>query len=332
MLLLLFLLSPGFSLLVMPSVETTFLEFMHKYNRTYEGEEFQRRLSVFVQNLQEIERLNTLEGEDTFGIGKFADMTSDEFKKRLGFRRNLTSARDRNLTVRVPGILELPSSFDWRDKGAVTDVKDQGDCGSCWAFSTIEEVESTWFLNGNKMQVFSPQQVVSCDEQDDGCDGGDTLSAYKYIAKVGGLTTEKDYPYTSGDTGKTGRCKRSKIDIVGGRVKSKSWATAPCEEGKCNHQNEDVLAKNLVDQGPVSVCLNAEKWQHYKRGVMSGKSCGGHSASDLDHCVQLVGFADDYWMVRNSWNTDWGIEGYIHLKMGSNTCGIADEATITDFK
>jgi len=324
-----FFFSTALSLLVMPSMETTFLAFMHEYNRTYTGEEFQKRLTIFLENVEEINKLNELEGEEIFGIGKFADISKEEFSRRLGFRRdNRTQAL--SLSTRIPALETLPKAFDWRSKNAVTPVKDQGDCGSCWAFSTIEEVESRWFLNGNKMEEFSPQQVVSCDKKDLGCNGGDTLTAYKYIEKVGGLTLEKSYPYTSGKNGRTGRCKRSKVDIAGGSVKSKEWATPTCE-GQCNNQDETLLAKNLVEKGPVSVCLNAEKWQHYKRGVMSGRSCGGHAQSDLDHCVQLVGFSDDYWIVRNSWNTDWGVEGYIHLKMGSNTCGVADEATITDF-
>jgi len=325
--------SVAFAPLIFPNAhETQFLQFMHDYNRTYVGLEFQQRLSIFVENLAEIETLNKLEGSEVFGVGKFADMSKEEFKKRLGYRRSNSSDVSRNFPVRIPTISSLPSSFDWRDKNAVTAVKDQGDCGSCWAFSTVEEVESRWFLNGNTMRVFSPQQIVSCDKRDLGCDGGDTLTAYKYIEEAGGLTLERDYPYKSGDSGNTGRCEERKVKIVGGSVKSKEWATPSCDTGRCNHQDEDLLAKNLVEKGPVSICVNAERWQHYKRGVMSSASCGSHAADDLDHCVQLVGFSDDYWMVRNSWNTDWGVEGYIHLKMGGNTCGVADEATITDFK
>merc|ERR1711916_379375 len=194
-------------------------------------------------------------------------------------------------------------------------------------FSATEETESMNALNGTVgLQKLSVQQVVSCDNVDGGCNGGDTITAYKYIMQAGGLTSERKYPYTSGD-GNTGFCQWSGGDIVAG-ISSYSFATPGCQSS-CDNQDEDTLRNNLAATGPVSICVNAEPWQDYMGGVMKG-GCS-HGYYDLDHCVQLVGYnaqeGNGYWIVRNSWNTNWGEQGYIYLEMGKNLCGVADEAT-----
>jgi len=313
-------------------IEVGFRSFKREFNKTYETQEIeQEKFAVFKHNLLKAHKLNQLEDDEIFGITKYSDWTLEEFQVLLGFNRTASNRFMDSITVREPTITDVPSAYDWRDHGAVTAVKDQGQCGSCWAFSATEEIESRWILAGNDEIEFSPQQITSCDKTDLGCNGGDTLTAYQYVEGAGGMTTEKKYPYTSGDSGRSGFCEDDKIKIAGGDVKSMEWATHQCKYGGCSHQDEDTLKKNLADKGPVSICVNAERWQSYKRGVMSPKSCGGHTARDLDHCVQLVGYTEDYWIVRNSWNTDWGIDGYIHLSVGDNTCGVANEATITDF-
>jgi len=234
-----------------------------------------------------------------------------------------------------PAAAAAPAAVDWREKGAVTPVKDQGQCGSCWAFSATEQIESQWILAGHPMTKFSPQQIVSCDKKDDGCNGGDTLTAYKYVMKAGGMASSASYPYASGDSGKSKKCH--KFEVSGGTITGSTYATKPCTVGGCKHQNEAALQAHLASTAPVSICVNAGKWQHYTKGVMSHKQCGKSTADSLDHCVQLVGYQKSagkggYYLVRNSWNTDWGVEGYIHLAMGSNTCGIANEATFVTVK
>lgn len=185
------------------------------------------------------------------------------------------------------------------------------------------------------MAEFAPQDIVSCDKKDAGCNGGDTVTGYKFVEKNGGLPLEKDDPYHSGTTGRSGRCKKKKAE--GGNISGFTYATPGCaNDPRCKNQDENKLADNLASTAPVSICVNAEKWQHYRSGVMTSEHCGADGYNDLDHCVQLTGYdksADGgYWSVRNSWNTNWGEKGYIRLKFGDNTCGVADEATITTIK
>jgi len=297
------------------------------------------RFVAFKSNVQLAHSLNVeqgiqcddlFDGEDcVFGITKFSDMFEDEFAKtKLGYKP--VGADISNITVLDAAVESSPNSVDWRSKGAVSAVKDQGQCGSCWAFSTTEEIESQTFMSTGKLPVLSTQQITSCDKSDDGCDGGDTVSAYAYVKKAGGLDSASDYPDKSHTSGRTGKCTWDKKEVA--KVTGFTYATKPCNSGKCKNQDEDGLAAALAAKGPVSICVNAggNGWQVYKKGVYS-KKCSG-AASDLDHCVQLVGYDKSgptpYWIVRNSWNTDWGIDGYMHLKMGDNLCGVADEATI----
>jgi len=220
-----------------------------------------------------------------------------------------------------------PTTFDWRDKGAVTDVKDQGQCGSCWAFSATEEIESMWFLSNGSLPILSPEQIVDCDTVDQGCNGGDTVTAYQYVEQAGGLETDSDYPYTEG-----GDCNADSSEFVAS-ISGFNYATPPCTDS-CDSQDEDTLQSNLASTGPVSICVDAEIWQTYSGGVIEPSDGCDYDYTSLDHCVQLVGYDQDdtgtYWIVRNSWNTDWGDNGYIYLRRGGNVCGVADEATIVE--
>lgn len=316
-------------------VEVMWARYRQTYPRNY-GDEARRfvafRLNVLSAHAMNIEQsVNCTDLFDdqrcVFGITKFSDQFTDEFAAtHFGYKRS--AERPVADVLSLPA--DAPQSVDWRTKGAVTKVKDQGSCGSCWAFSTTEEIESAVFMATGKLPVLSTQQIISCDKTDAGCNGGDTISAYQYVEKAGGLDTASDYPDKSHSTGRTGKCTWDKKEAA--KVTGFAYATKPCTEGACKHQDEDALAAALAAKGPVSICVNAggNGWQNYKRGVFS-KKCSGAS-SDLDHCVQLVGYdksgATPYWIVRNSWNTDWGIDGYMHLEMGKNLCGVADEATI----
>jgi len=219
---------------------------------------------------------------------------------------------------------------DWRTKGAITPVKDQGQCGSCWAFSATEQIESNWFLAKGSLPVLSPQQITSCDKTDLGCNGGDTPTAYAYVQKAGGIETEKAYPYTSGTSGATGTCKFA-AGSVAATISGFTYAVNPCSDS-CTKQDETTFAANVEAKGPASICVNAEAWQLYDSGIISASACGGKAYTDLDHCVQLVGLNlqntnSPYWIVRNSWGTSWGEQGYIYVAKGQNACGVADEAT-----
>jgi len=211
--------------------------------------------------------------------------------------------------------VKADGNVDWRTKGAVTDVKDQGQCGSCWAFSATEQIETDVAMATGHLYTLAPQQIVSCDKTDLGCNGGNTETAYEYVSKSG-LEAESSYPYKSGNSGNTGRCEYNSAKTVVSISSYKSVSKKKSSEGKMLTQ---------IAKSPISVCVDAGKWQTYRRGVL-GRTCG----TSLDHCVQAVGYnaPGGYWVVRNSWNTDWGIKGYIYVKEGIDACGIAKDATI----
>jgi len=206
------------------------------------------------------------------------------------------------------------------EKGAVTAVKDQQQCGSCWAFSVTEAVESSWILGKNVSASsinLSPQQIVDCDDSDAGCDGGNPPTAYDYIINAGGLEPVSKYPYTAQD----GTCNFRKSDVV---ASISNWQYAN------SLYSETDVQTSLLNWGPLSICVDATNWQDYQSGVMTWEQCAWVNL--LDHCVQLVGYNavdsnNPYWIVRNSWNTDWGVGGFIYLQMWEDTCGMAHEAT-----
>lgn len=204
------------------------------------------------------------------------------------------------------------TSVDWSGI-YTTPVRDQGYCGSCWAFSATEQLESDAIREGllTTSTYLSEQQVVSCDVYDWGCEGGNTETAYMYIAKSGGLVTDSDYPYTS-YWAVTGSCQTSKLTS---RILT--------IDGFYTLKSETEMQNYVLSTGPLSVCLDASSWASYTGGIVS--SCG----MDVDHCVQVVGVDTEnkYWKLRNSWGTDWGVDGFIYLSLGSNTCDITYDPT-----
>jgi len=308
-----------------------FEKYKVRFNKHYssEGEE-SIRFYHFKNSVERVTLKNTY-GDNIFGLTKFSDMSPEEFSSvYLNYRPRGRMPNTPVITTKQAA----PTAFDWRDAGVVTPVKNQGYCGSCWAFSIVETIESAWYLAGNPLTTFSEQQVVSCDTGDAGCNGGNPPIAYAYVEKAGGLATEEDYPYES-SSGTAPPCSNN-FTVSGGAISGFSYATGPCY-GPCSRQDEDTLASTLASTQPVSVCVDASQWSDYTGGVMTTKSCSSKYLK-LDHCVQLVGYnqyngvatssTDGYWIVRNSWDDDWGEEGYIYLQMGTNTCGVADEATI----
>jgi len=276
-----------------------------------------------------------LEGKDeVHGVTQFSDMTQEEF----GFFLNKKMAESANVTWSVAQPKKMgsePTSFDWRDEGAVTPVKNQAQCGSCWAFSATETVESQYIIGGNNMTILSVQTTVSCDTTDAGCGGGWYYTAWMdYMEPNGGITTQSVYPYAdSTKIGNAPACDSSlESQVVSGTAPSSySWATTPCSSVKCGSQDEDTLKANLVEYGPISIACDASAWSSYTGGVLTSSSCSSSSLK-LDHAIQLVGYNADastpYWIVRNSWGSSWGEDGYIYLEMDTNTCGLADKAAM----
>jgi len=290
-------------------------QFKVQYSKSYPNVHVEaERFAIFKDNLYTVEQMNKV-GSADYGVTKFMDLTSAEFKsKYLGFQK--TPHPEAKLSRPQPAAT-IPSSWDWNQHGACSPVYNQGECGSCWAFSATEEIESMWFMANQNATVpsLSMQQIVSCDQKDDGCGGGDTPTAYEYVMKAGGLDTFKSYPYTGSNT----QCKFKSADIV---ADISGWAYVT------QNRNETAMLYSLAANGPLSICVDAATWQFYGGGIISN-FCG-HS---LDHCVQLTGYntsasGQDYWIVRNSWGTDWGLNGYLYVERNKDLCGIADEVTI----
>jgi len=217
-----------------------------------------------------------------------------------------------------------PAKLDYTGT-ATSAVKDQGQCGSCWAFSATQGIESAVYQATGTMKKLSTQQIISCDKTDGGCNGGDLPTAFDYVESDGGIDEDANYPDTSHKSGRTGSCK-SHGHVA--KVTDYKYAVAPCQGGSCSSQDEDGLKAALKKHGPLSICVNAESWNSYNGGVSTARCSGAYNK--LDHCVQLVGYdttaSTPYWIVKNSWGTSWGEKGHIWLEMGKNACGIADEA------
>jgi len=303
------------------SGQQAFSDFAAKYGKTYSTPaEYARRLAIFEQNIQMVNQQNAehilIGGNAVFGITQFMDLTKEEFASTyLTYRPSNDDTRER-VVPQVNGPLAM--TVDWQARGYVTPVKDQGQCGSCWAFSATEAIESYGALNGGySLIVLSPQQITSCDKVDGGCNGGNTETAYQYVMGAGGLETDAAYPYTSGTFGITGTCKFDASQI---KVSIKNYASVA--------KGESYLQAAL-NNGPCSVCLAATSFQTYTGGILM--SCPGL----IDHCVQTTGYDSSYttpyWKVRNSWGTSWGEAGYIRIAMGSDLCKIANDVTYPTF-
>ena len=316
--------------------------FESKFAKAYATrEERESRFVTFVENLEQVisknAALREAGADEVHGVTQFSDWSKDEFETRMLNPMIGQEKWPKDMPVAVPKNITVPNSLDWRDSGAVTPVKNQQMCGSCWAHSAVESVESQYAIKGGELTALSVQQVVSCDADngDMGCEGGWYYTAWMdYMNKSGGVTTEAKYPYdTATAAGEATACDAAlAADVVPGTAPSAySWATAQCDSIFCNNQDEDMLKANLASYGPISIACDASEWSSYAGGVFTSASCKSSSLR-LDHAIQLIGYNEDgdtpYWIVRNSWDTTWGEEGMIYLKMGENTCGVADKAAM----
>ncbi|CAD7967482.1 unnamed protein product [Amoebophrya sp. A25] len=293
-----------------------FEEFKEKYSLHFGSqEEDAKRFRIFEQNLGKAQSLNKKsKGKAHFGITKFSHLSPSEFRTRhTGFKPAPGRKRPAKKIFK-----KRSGSIDWREISLVTPVKDQGQCGSCWAFSATEALETGYWKNSGSMKILSAQQTVSCDREDLACNGGDTTTAYEYMQSAGGVETESDYPYVSGTTERRGTCKADSSEFA---VKLDSVHTVSQDE----FGESDMFSAIMTS--PMSICVDASSWQLYWGGVVDSSTCG----TDLDHCVQVVGIkSGEYWIVKNQWAEDWGESGYIRVKTGENACGIAMEATMVD--
>uniref|UniRef100_A0AC35FK40 Cathepsin L n=1 Tax=Panagrolaimus sp. PS1159 TaxID=55785 RepID=A0AC35FK40_9BILA len=257
-------------------------------------------------------------------LNDLADLSFSEYKKLNGFR--YTGSRVRRSVSYPPSFMEfmnspLPDAIDWREHGYVTDVKDQGNCGSCWAFSAIGSLEGQYKRRKGNLITFSEQNLVDCSrKKNDGCDGGFVNAAFQHIMDNRGISAEETYPYR----GKQRSCLigRSKIKIT-----VTEYVEIPAGD-------EKALKVAVATMGPISVAIDTDHmgFMLYKEGVFYDKDCSS-SLRKLDHAVLVVGYGTDeefgdYWIVKNSWGDDWGMHGYIKMARNrNNNCGIASEAS-----
>lgn len=284
-------------------------------------DEKDKRFNVFKANVHYVHNFNKKDKPYKLKLNKFADMTNHEFRhhyagSKIKHHRTFLGASRANGTFMYANEDSVPPSVDWRKKGAVTPVKDQGKCGSCWAFSTVVAVEGINQIKTNELVSLSEQELVDCDtSQNQGCNGGLMDKAFEFIKKKGGINTEDNYPYMAED----GECdiqkRNSPVVSIDGHED-----VPPNDEGS--------LLKAVANQ-PVSVAIQASgsDFQFYSEGVFTG-DCG----TELDHGVAIVGYGTTldgtkYWIVKNSWGPEWGEKGYIRMQREIDAeeglCGIA---------
>ena len=299
-----------------------FNTWLQKFKPAYvdDVEEVAKRFKVFSDNLDYIREVNAQKKSFYLGLTGLTDLTVEEYKQKYlnpSLKTQLRQSR-KNLSAFSHANVTAGSSVDWRQKGAVTPVKNQQQCGSCWAFSSTGSMEGINFINSGKLISLSEEQLVNCDKTDHGCGGGLMDNAFKYVINNGGIDTEADFPYHAFSL----------------------WRTCPADK-EGNHavtitdytdvptKNKDALLQALSAQ-PVSIAIEADHFvfQNYRGGIITEDTCG----DTLDHGVLAVGFdttADTpYWIVKNSWGASWGESGYVRLAINvtdtSGQCGLLE--------
>ena len=287
---------------------TDYIKYINKYDKKYSYDNYIN----YKDNIKYIDDINNKNLSYKLSINYFTDID-------INHKMNIYK-RNECYNCYVPKNTKIPESVDWRKKNAVTHVKNQGNCGSCWSFSTTGSVESAWYIKNNQLYNLSEQMLVDCSDKygNKGCDGGLMDNAFKYIID-NGICSEKDYPYQSVQ----GQCQSSNCNTV---VRLKDYADI--------EPNNEKILKRAVAQQPVSVAIqaNLSSFHFYKSGIYQDPDCG----NELDHGVLIVGYGSDvineldYWIVKNSWSDQWGENGYVRIlrnydESESGMCGIASQ-------
>ncbi|KMT04501.1 hypothetical protein BVRB_8g181670 [Beta vulgaris subsp. vulgaris] len=293
---------------------------MARHGRVYKDQiEKEKRLNIFSKNVERIENFNGNASSNklfTLGVNAFSDLTLKEFvATHTGYKRQFHSKSmsgysttnglrfDQNLT-------DMPPSLDWREQGAVTPIKDQGQCGCCWAFSTVAAVEGLNQINTGQLISLSEQELVDCVQDSNGCYGGSMTNGFEYIKQNQGLSTEDEYQYqaTQGQCGATYPSDNA-VTIEG-------YQRIP--------PNDEETLMQAVSQQPISIGIDANGFEflNYNGGVFNGE-CG----QQINHAVTIVGYDTDtdgnnYWLLKNSWGETWGENGYMKIIRDQNQCGI----------
>ena len=254
-------------------------------------------------------------------INEFADLTHEEFLAKMTMK---VAPHQVPEVVEAVDVSDLPETVDWRRHNMVSRVKDQGECGSCWAFSAIGSIEGAHAKATGELISLSEQQLVDCEKVDHGCNGGSMVNGLKYVIEAGGADTEKSYPYTAKDGGE---CKFNKNNV----------AATISNYKRVKQGSEADLQKAVAEVGPIAIGMDAShmSFQFYFSGVYDPKDC---SSTKLDHGVLAVGYGHekggiiskphDYWLVKNSWGRSWGMAGYVKMvRNNGNKCGVATSAS-----
>ncbi|KAL5011593.1 hypothetical protein ScPMuIL_010144 [Solemya velum] len=278
---------------------------------------------VHEENLRKIQYLPK---DASYGITKFSDMTDEEFKakylsdyhsKSWQYQKYRNGTKLGSFPEKMKQ-MKIPQKYDWRNinnQSFVSPIKNQENCGGCWAFCTVETLESvSGYKRKTKPPVLSVQQVIDCANNNYGCEGGDICTAVDWMEKSSvHILTEEQYPLTL----KSGSCR------IPSQNKGVQVSSYTCENltGK-----ESTVLDHLYNIGPVSVAVDATTWKNYMGGIIKW-----HCGTDRNHAVQIIGYdiSGDvpYYIVRNSWGQDFGVDGYLYIKVGDNLCGIAAEVT-----
>jgi len=315
---LLFALGAATTPLADPGAKAAFDAFVKEFEKSYAtAAERAHRFAIYVENRLRVAELNREHSAATFALNAFADLTWEEFRSTYvgGFKPALEQQWEGlpHLGTHQYSGADLPDEIDWTTKGAVTPIKNQGQCGSCWAFSAIGALEGAWEIASGKLVPLSEQELVDCSHNgvDQGCHGGLMNGGFVYVEE-NGICTEESYPYTAKD----GKCAKKKNGCTDGIPKGTVHGF------KDVHKDDEQALMEAVSRGPVSVAIEADHqaFQFYSGGVMKS-ACG----TQLDHGVLLVGYGEanglKFWKVKNSWGESWGEKGYIELERGKSPDG-----------
>jgi len=295
-----------------------FGDFVMRYNKAYPIEEIAQRRANFAYNLRVIEETNAQNLSYTLAVNEWSDLSWDEFKAQNLMAPQHCSATGQRGNYVSEGVPPMDDpAIDWRTKGVVTPVKNQGGCGSCWCFGTSGSLESMWAISTGTLLSLAEQQLVDCAGAfgNQGCNGGLPSQAFEYIKSAGGMMLGKDYPYTARD----GRCRFDASKAV-----AKVTGEVNITQG-----SETELFDAITNKGPVAIAFQvAGDFQSYHSGVYDSTRCRS-GPMDVNHAVLAVGYGTDtkstkpYWIVKNSWGTNFGMQGYFLMVRNKNMCGVA---------
>ncbi|GFN76052.1 counting factor associated protein d [Plakobranchus ocellatus] len=307
-------------------VDEGFKTFKDVHNKKYKSHEDEPRKHVFRQNLRYINSKNRAGLSYKLAVNHLSAHSSDEIRVMRGFRYSARDHGGKAFPKHLLTTVDAPDQWDWRLMGAVTPVKDQAICGSCWSFGTTGTIEGANFLKTGQLVRLSQQELVDCSWGfgNNGCDGGEDFRAYKYLLANGGLSTEELYkPYEAIDS----VCLKNKVKNV---VQISNYTLLP-------QGDQNALKIALYEKGPISVAIDAahKSFVFYSNGVYYEPECKS-GPDDLDHAVLAVGYGvmngQSYWLVKNSWSTYWGNSGYVLMSQKDNNCGVATAASFVEIK